>query len=139
MNDDEGTPPPIPPYRPEHAGRGPQDELAGPEPRREARGEDDQAVARSDRERALESLEAKAGFRGHLTVYLLIMMLLVGIWAVTSFGAFFWPIFPMMGWGVAVAIHGLSLTWERGITEEEIAAEMARLRRRRPGQGRLEE
>lgn len=128
VNDDEGTPPPIPPYRPEQVEEGPQDAV-----------DSVPKVAATDRERALESLEAKADFRGHLTMYALFMLLLVGIWGFsTGFTGFFWPIFPMMGWGLAVAIHGVSLQWDKEPSEEEIDAEIERLHRRRPPR-RLEE
>lgn len=40
--------------------------------------------------------------RGHVTAYVLVMTLLVGLWAVGD-GGFFWPIFPMLGWGSGVA------------------------------------
>lgn len=131
VHEDEGTPPPIPAYRPEQAGQEPADDPAGTD----AQADHDRRATVRERERALESLEAKAGFRSHLSVYLLVMALLVGIWGVTTFGGFFWPIFPMMGWGLGVAIHGMSLRWDREPSEEEIAAEMARLRHR-PGQQR---
>lgn len=134
MNDDERTPPPIPPYRPERAGQGPEDAVTPvPEPAPAPA-----SAADRDRERALERLEAKSEFRTHLTVYLLVMMLLSGIWAVTNFGGFYWPIFPMMGWGLGVAIHGMSLAWDREPSEDEIDAEIERLHRRR-SRGRLEE
>jgi len=47
-------------------------------------------------------------FRGHATSYLLVMALLVGIWLVTMPGGYIWPIWPMMGWGIGVASHGLA-------------------------------
>lgn len=143
MNEDQGNPPPIPPYRPEQGGQGPQDRpdaLDRPHPSEQPEAQDrrpDEPL--TDRQRALESLEAKADFRGHLTIYLLVMLLLTGIWAFTSgFSGFFWPIFPMMGWGLGVAIHGVSLGWDKDPTEEEIDAEIERLRRRQ-SRGRLEE
>lgn len=134
VNDDERTPPPIPPYQPYQPGPG---ELAEEAP--SVAGAAEPPARDRDRERALESLEAKAGFRGHLTVYLLVMALLTGIWAATSFGDFYWPIFAMMGWGVAVAIHGFSLRWDREPSEDDIEAEMERLRQTRRSRGRLEE
>jgi len=52
------------------------------------------------------------------------------IWAVTSSG-FFWPIFPLFGWGIGLAFH----VW--GVlsppTEERIRAEMDRLSQPRGG------
>lgn len=40
--------------------------------------------------------------RAHLRSYVLVMALLLGIWAVTGMG-YFWPIWPMMGWGIGLA------------------------------------
>lgn len=51
--------------------------------------------------------KTEAGFRSHLNVYLVIMGFLVLIWAITSRG-YFWPIWPMAGWGIAVVLHGLA-------------------------------
>ncbi|MDP9352022.1 MAG: 2TM domain-containing protein [Chloroflexota bacterium] len=46
------------------------------------------------------------GVGGHVTSYLLVMAMLVGIWALTG-ADYFWPIWPMMGWGIGVASHVL--------------------------------
>ena len=46
-------------------------------------------------------------FRSHVTSYVLVMGLLVAIWALTSPGGYFWPIWPMLGWGIGIAAHGL--------------------------------
>jgi nitroreductase len=37
----------------------------------------------------------------HLRAYLATMLLLVSIWALTGAG-YFWPIWPMLGWGIGV-------------------------------------
>jgi class 3 adenylate cyclase len=44
----------------------------------------------------------------HLTIYVLVNVLLIGIWAVTGAG-YFWPIWPIMGWGVGVGAHAAPL------------------------------
>jgi hypothetical protein len=44
---------------------------------------------------------ARQAFYRHLTSYLSVNALLVGIWAFTGRG-YFWPIWPIMGWGIAV-------------------------------------
>jgi class 3 adenylate cyclase len=44
-------------------------------------------------------------FKTHLTVYLLVNTLLIGIWAASGAG-YFWPIWPILGWGIGVAAHG---------------------------------
>jgi hypothetical protein len=47
-------------------------------------------------------------FRAHATSYLLVMALLVAIWLLTTPGGYFWPIWPMLGWGFGLASHGLA-------------------------------
>jgi hypothetical protein len=39
--------------------------------------------------------------REHVRAYLAVMLLLVAIWALTGAG-YFWPIWPILGWGIAV-------------------------------------
>ncbi len=41
----------------------------------------------------------------HLTFYVLVNLFLGGIWAASG-GGYFWPIWPMIGWGPAVGLHG---------------------------------
>jgi Domain of unknown function (DUF1707)/2TM domain len=53
------------------------------------------------------SQRARESFLGHLGSYLAVNLLLVGIWAATGHG-YFWPIWPMLGWGFAVVSHALS-------------------------------
>ena len=68
-------------------------------------------------------LRQKAGFRYHSTVYLLTNGFLVGTWAVTTPGHFFWPFFPAAGWGIALGIHA-SVT-SHHIKEEDAEAAVA--------------
>ena len=50
--------------------------------------------------------EAHREFVGHAQTYVIVNALLVGIWLVTSGpGGYFWPIWPILGWGVGVALH----------------------------------
>lgn len=80
--------------------------------------------------RALKSLKAKQEFKVHLTSYLVVNGFLVVLWAVTGRG-YFWPIWPMLGWGIGVFFHGLSLRWaDAEPTQAQIDAEAARIRRR---------
>ena len=78
------------------------------------------------REEAIRRLREKRGFRQHLVVYGVINSLLVVIWAVTWTG-YFWPVWPIAGWGVGLALHGGGVYGERPITEKEIRREMERL------------
>jgi 2TM domain len=51
----------------------------------------------------------------------------VAIWAVTS-GGYFWPIFPILGWGIAVVANAWDVYGRKPISEEEIRREADRLR-----------
>jgi hypothetical protein len=48
---------------------------------------------------------AEVALRVHLAVYLSVMAFLVVIWLLTTPFGYFWPIWPALGWGLAVAIH----------------------------------
>src|SRR2546430_2643294 len=56
------------------------------------------------REQAIRSLKKKQDLRSHVVAYVLVNLLLVGIWIATGAG-FFWPIFPIIGWGIAVLFN----------------------------------
>jgi 2TM domain-containing protein len=45
--------------------------------------------------------------RAHAATYVLVNLFLIGVWAATGAG-YFWPIWPIMGWGLAVAIQGMA-------------------------------
>jgi hypothetical protein len=77
------------------------------------------------RDAALRRLKAKRGFTADLTTYAIINLFLIGVWAVTGAG-YFWPIWVMLGWGVAVAMHGWAVFGRREITEADIQREMRR-------------
>ena len=47
---------------------------------------------------------ARRGFREHLRTYVMVMVLLVAIWALTGMG-YFWPVWPMLGWGIGLWSH----------------------------------
>ena len=53
---------------------------------------------------------------------------LVVIWAVTSAG-FFWPVFPILGWGIGLAANAWDVCGREAISEDEIRPEIERLRR----------
>ena len=78
------------------------------------------------RARAIKRIEAKRGLGANVLAYVLVNGMLVVIWFVTGAG-FFWPIFPILGWGIGVAFH----VWDvmsPGVDERRIQAEMDRLR-----------
>ena len=77
---------------------------------------------------ALKRLKAKRDFAGHLIAYLTVNAMLVGIWYVTGAG-FFWPVFPLMGWGIGVVFSAWDV-FSSPPGPDRVAAEMDRLRRR---------
>jgi len=81
------------------------------------------------RDRAVRQLKKKRDFYGHLLVYVLVNSTLVAVWAMTS-GGFFWPVFPMLGWGIGVIMNAWDV-WRGDFTDDQIAEEMRRLERRR--------
>ena len=72
-----------------------------------ATSEQSQRRAERDRRRHRKPRSEKP-FRAHATSYLLVMALLVVIWALTTPHGYFWPVWPMLGWGFGLASHGLA-------------------------------
>ena len=66
----------------------------------------DLAVLTDDLPRARRSRPdiARRAYEEHLRTYLWVMGLLVVIWALTGMG-YFWPIWPMIGWGIGIVSH----------------------------------
>ena len=77
---------------------------------------------------AAEQVEKKQDFKIHVAAYLAVNAFLVVIWAVSSDGGF-WPIFPIVGWGIGLALHAWSVFGRNPMTSEaRIDAEEDRLR-----------
>jgi uncharacterized membrane protein len=56
---------------------------------------------------------AHIAWKTHLGTYLSVNLMLVMIWLLTMPGGYFWPIWPMMGWGVGLASHGFAYSASR--------------------------
>ncbi|HEX6206722.1 MAG TPA: 2TM domain-containing protein [Actinomycetota bacterium] len=78
------------------------------------------------REQAVERLKRKRDFTAHLLAYLMVNTVLIVVWAMTGAG-FFWPIFPLVGWGIGLGFHAWD-TFSRPPSEERIQEEMDHLR-----------
>lgn len=79
----------------------------------------------SQRELAISRLKEKRDFRMHLGAYVIINLMLVGIWALSGQGHF-WPMWVMIFWAVGVAFHGWNTYFGKPISEAEIQREMER-------------
>ena len=76
------------------------------------------------RQWAIGRIRAKRALRVHLAVYFLVNAFLVFIWAINT-SDYFWPMWPMLGWGIGVIAHAVVVgVGTSQITEERIAREI---------------
>jgi 2TM domain len=59
----------------------------------------------------------------------------VVILAITGLHGFFWPAFPIAGWGILVVMNAWDVFWRPEITEEDIQHEIKREIKRGHGRG----
>jgi len=87
-------------------------------------------------ERARRRVSAKIGFYVHLAVYVVINLVLLGI-NVTTSSEYLWFKWPLMGWGIGVFFHGMSVfvfSGLEGVKERMIEKELEKeSKRREPG------
>lgn len=77
------------------------------------------------REAAIKRLKAKRDFRKSFAVYLAVNGFFVVIWAFGERG-YFWPIWPMAGWGIAIVGQAWNAYFRKPISEDDIRREMER-------------
>lgn len=83
-------------------------------------------------EAAVRRLHRRQEFHSHLAAYLIVNGLLIATWLVLAFTVGFWfpwPLFPVAGWGIGLAMHAYETYGppSRPITDEAIEQEMRRL------------
>jgi len=90
-------------------------------------------AASADQQAAIKRIHAKRGFEVHATVYVAVNLLLIAVWALTGpgyanhrhgSGSDFWPIWPILGWGVGLGLHYWTVFHRRPISEDEIRREI---------------
>ena len=64
-----------------------------------------EALTDPARDRAIKQLKKRHDFTTHLLVYVLVNSFIVVIWAITNSGGFFWPVFPIVGWGNGLVMN----------------------------------
>jgi hypothetical protein len=79
------------------------------------------------REEAIAQLKKRRDFGVHLLVYFLVNGFLVLIWAMTDLHGFFWPIFPIVGWGIGVVLNAWDVFRRSGFSEEQISRQIRHL------------
>ena len=76
-----------------------------------------------DHRAAVKRIRAKRAFEHHATVYVAVNLFLIAVWALAGRGDF-WPIWPLLGWGLGLGLHCWSVFRQRPISEDEIRREM---------------
>jgi hypothetical protein len=79
------------------------------------------------RGRAITILKKRRDFRTHLLIYVLFNAGLSAVWALATPDAFFWPIFPIVFWGIGVVMNGWDAYFASEFSEDKIQREMHRL------------
>ncbi|MDT0550385.1 2TM domain-containing protein, partial [Streptomyces lonegramiae] len=68
------------------------------------------------RRHAAQQRAARMSVKIHLAAYVAGSLLMLGIWLAVGFGGggwYFWPVWPIMGWGIGVASHAIPI-WAHG-------------------------
>ena len=60
-------------------------------------------------EQAKKRVEEKKGFFIHLTVYIVVNIMLMLIWAFAAGGGYPWFLWPLGGWGIGLLFHFLGV------------------------------
>jgi hypothetical protein len=79
---------------------------------------------------AIRRADMKLAFRSHLMAYVIVNAGLVMINLLTS-RDYFWAIWPMLGWGIGLAAHGVTVYMDgEGMRDRLIEQELEKLRRK---------
>lgn len=92
--------------------------------------ESDTPQSPSIRDQARSRITARRGFWRQVVLYLVVTVVLVGIWAVTGGpSSYFWPAWPMAGFALALIIQALFTfgPMSRPITDAHIDEEVRKM------------
>ena len=78
---------------------------------------------------AVNQLRKKRGLQAHILAYVMVNLLLNALWLLIMPGGFYWPIFPLLGWGIGL-VFNIWDVYAPAPTEQQIEQEMRRLSRR---------
>jgi hypothetical protein len=86
------------------------------------------------REIAKKQLKKQADFKGYLWIWLAVSVMLTAIWALTSFGTYYWPVWAIFGMGIGALFTGIDAYAKNPkiMSDEAIDAEVRRLKGTKP-------
>jgi len=76
---------------------------------------------------AIEQLRKKRGLQAHILAYVMVNLFLNALYFLGDPGGFYWPIFPMFGWGIGLTFHIWDVVSPEDLSEEKIQREIQRL------------
>lgn len=81
--------------------------------------------------RARAIVIARTVYKAVVAFWVVTVVLMVGIWWLTTPGGYFWPMWPALGMGMAAVIWGLALygRFPFRVRQDQVEREMERLRR----------
>lgn len=62
-----------------------------------------------------------------MLLYSLVNTFVTMIWLLTDVHGFFWPVFPIAGWGIAVVLNGWDVYRGDEFDDEQIRREISRM------------
>ena len=83
------------------------------------------------RERAIRNLKKRRDFYAHLLVYVMVNGFLALIWWMITPDMFFWPVIPIVAWGVGVVMNGYDVYFGQDFDEADIQSEINRMQHKR--------
>jgi 2TM domain len=82
------------------------------------------------RKRAIKRLKNRHDFYGHVLLYSMVNAFITLIWLLGDRQGFFWPVFPIVGWGIAVVLNAWNVYRDDEFDDEQIRREIARMQHR---------
>ncbi len=77
---------------------------------------------------AVTRLKKKREFTSDVIAYVVVNGFLIALWAIATPDAMFWPVFPLLGWGIGLVFHAFDTFSKPTFSEERIRREMDRIR-----------
>ena len=79
---------------------------------------------------AITRIRKRRELQAHVIAYLAVNLFLNALWYFGVLHAFYWPVFPLFGWGIGLAFHIWDVYSPAEPTEDRIEREIRRLAHR---------